>query len=59
LTNLGEKHGLYKEVIETNKKILFGEYHKNIVDTYGFNQAGAKLANILSVINNIMVNQAA
>uniref|UniRef100_A0A914DDK1 Nuclear receptor domain-containing protein n=1 Tax=Acrobeloides nanus TaxID=290746 RepID=A0A914DDK1_9BILA len=48
-----EKVALYTDIIETNKTILFEEYHKNIVSAYGFDKAGVKFANVLNLQNDI------
>uniref|UniRef100_A0A914CSK3 NR LBD domain-containing protein n=1 Tax=Acrobeloides nanus TaxID=290746 RepID=A0A914CSK3_9BILA len=48
-----EKHALYKNIIETNKNLLFDGYLKIIVNTYGFEKAGVKFGNVLSLQNDI------
>uniref|UniRef100_A0A914DKE2 Nuclear receptor n=1 Tax=Acrobeloides nanus TaxID=290746 RepID=A0A914DKE2_9BILA len=49
-----EKHSLCKEIIEANKTLLFGEMHTNFVQTYGFEQGGIKLANLLCFLNDML-----
>ena len=52
---LGEKYSLCKENIDINRNLLFGEMHTNFVQTYGFEQGGIKLVNLLCFLNDMLV----
>uniref|UniRef100_A0A914E5E4 Nuclear receptor domain-containing protein n=1 Tax=Acrobeloides nanus TaxID=290746 RepID=A0A914E5E4_9BILA len=48
-----EKHSLCNSEIEIVKGFLFEEYHKNLINTYGFEKSGVKFANVLCLLNDI------
>lgn len=52
---LGEKAYLHKDIIELNKSLLFSEMHTNFVQTYGFEFGGIRFANLLCLLNDMLV----
>uniref|UniRef100_A0A914EB43 NR LBD domain-containing protein n=1 Tax=Acrobeloides nanus TaxID=290746 RepID=A0A914EB43_9BILA len=49
-----QRHKLYSQLIERNKSQLFEEFHQDIVNTFGFDRAGIKFANVLTLLNDTL-----
>lgn len=55
MLRLVEHRGMLDSSNESMREEMYGELHSDLASTYGFNQGGARLVQIVSLVEDILV----